>query len=59
MKKINPRDLLNWAEISRYKAGNMSTIRKNRDCPTHKVFTDALVKAVKKVIDEDTTGATI
>ena len=54
MENIDPKDLLNWGELSRILSGSRQTVRKNKIPKIHQPFIDDLIKAMNKVIKKRT-----
>ena len=54
MENIDPKDLLNWGELSRMLSGSRQTVRKNKIPKIHRPFVDDLIKAMNKVINKRT-----
>jgi len=46
---MNPKDLINWGELSRMLSGSRQTVRKNKIPKIHQAFVSELLNAMDKV----------
>jgi len=46
---MNPKDLINWGELSRMLSGSRQTVRKNKIPKIHQPFVSELLNAMDKV----------
>ena len=51
---MDPSDLINWGELSRFISGSRQTVRKNKIPLIHQEFVKELLKAMDKVIKKKT-----
>lgn len=51
---MEPSDLINWGELSRFLSGSRQTVRKNKIPLIHQEFVKELLKAMDKVLKKKT-----